>query len=165
MSSNNRKKKVVVGAALGVFAFTGGIAIAYYNADIADSSNAGSASVAANQAQNIVATLGTAATGLVPGGPASTLSVTLTNGNDYAVGVDAKTLSLDLAKLTSSLPGCTNANALLSAAPVTGYSNVFAAKGTATVTFDVSMADSTTVDQTPCAGATFTIPVVVTDTV
>lgn len=165
--STHRTKKVVALAALGVFAFTGGVAIAYYTTEIDTASAAGQASISPDQAQAIVATFTSAATGLVPGGPAQTLTLSLTNGNDYAVAVGGKTLSLDLANMTTATPNCTNAVALLSAQPValTGAAQVFAKGETKSIDFVLSMGDSTTVDQTPCIGAEFTVPVVVSNTV
>lgn len=163
--SSNRTKKVVALAALGVFAFTGGIAIAYYTTDIDVTAATGTATVAPNQASNIVATFvpGSGPTALVPGAPAQPFVLNLRNDNSYAVAVDGDPLSLDFANMTSTVPGCTNAVALLSAADVslTGADAVFDAGVSRDVTFAVAMANSTTVDQTPCAGATFTIPVVV----
>jgi hypothetical protein len=155
------RKKVVVAATLGLLAFSSGLAAAYYNATISSTSLAGGATTAPATPANIVATLGSAATGLVPGAAPVPLEVTLTNPNSHSVGIAGRVLTLDMANLVASRPECTPGEALLSAAPSAPVNHVFPAGGTHTVTFQVSMADSLTVDQTDCAGASFTIPVLV----
>jgi hypothetical protein len=157
----SNRKKVVVAATLGLLAFSGGLAAAYYNATITATSLDGGASTAAAAPANITATLQSAATGLVPGASAP-LTVRLTNPNPYSVGIAGRVLTLDTAALTSpDKPACVAGEALLSAAPSAPLTHVFPAGGTHDVVFTVSMADSPTVDQTDCIDATFTIPVTV----
>ena len=159
----SNRKKVVVGATLGLLAFSSGLAAAYYNAKVTPTSLAGGASVSAQGPQNITATLADPATdgahGLVPGASA-TLTLTLTNPNAYTVGL-GQTLSLDTANLVSPThPACSAAEAALSAVLAGPLPSTIPATGTAPVAFTVTM-DDAPLDQSDCIGATFTIPVTV----
>lgn len=164
-----RSKKVAAAVGAGAIAVAAtGVAYAYYSADIQGISSAtGAASVSSAGPDDVTAALTTGASGLVPGGDATTVVVTLTNSNPYYVNVSGKTLTLDVANLTGP-DGCAdNTVALLSAdtaeSPV---ASIAGDGGTADVTFhNVKMADNATVNQTDCIGGSFDIPVTVADTV
>ena len=163
-------KKVVAALGAGAIAVLAtGVAYAYYTAGITGSSVAG-ATQSSTGASNVTVSLSSAASNLVPGSSAKSLVVTLTNNNAYYVNVTGKTLTLDFAHMTSSVGAtCTPASghgndvALLSASPQSApTASIAGSGGTATVTFnDVAEDNSATVDQTPCVGATYTIPVVI----
>ncbi len=141
---------LVAGAAAALVA--SGIAYAYYTAGVA-SSGTGAASAAANTSLDITFG-GSTVSGLVPGGSAVDATVTFTNPNAYAVGYGAKTIAVS--SVTGPAGCATNAVAGLSGTG-TLPAGVLAANGTTTVTVPVAMVDSTTVDQTACAGASLTI--------
>ena len=141
---------LVVGTSTALAA--GGLAYAYYLAGIA-SSGTGGATAAPNTAQLVTFGASTVS-GLVPGGSSVDATVTFTNPNGYAVSYPAKSLAVSS---VAGPAGCaSNAVALLSGS-ATLPAGVLPANGTTTVTVPVSMADSTTVDQTACAGASLTI--------
>jgi hypothetical protein len=139
----SKKAAAVLGAgAIAVAA--SGVAYAYYTTTIDDSSTAGSASVSSSGPSHVTASLGTAASGLVPGGHAD-LVVTLTNSNSYSVNVSGKTLTLDFANMTGGQTGCnSNTVAGFSALPKTLPAGTIIAgnNGTAPATFTVNMADA-----------------------
>lgn len=146
------RSALVLGAGVATAVLAGGIAYAYYLTGVA-SSGTGSATAAPNTSQDVTFGASTVS-GLVPGGAAVNATVTFTNPNAHAVGYAAKTIAVSG---VSGPTGCaTNAVAQLSGT-ATLPAGVLPANGTTTVTVPVSMADSTTVDQTACAGATLTI--------
>lgn len=151
MRKLSKRSMAVLASATAVITVSG-IAYAYYLTDVA-ASGTGSASAAANNSLNITFAASTIS-GLVPGGSAQSTTVTFTNPNPYAVNYAGKTISV---ASVSGPTGCaTNAVALLSgSAPLPA--GVLAAGATTTVSVPVSMADSTTVDQSSCAGGTFTV--------
>jgi len=148
-----RKRSTFVlagGAAAALVA--GGIAYAYYSTGVAPSGT-GSATTATNNALDLTFGASTVS-GLVPGGSAVNATVTFTNPNAYAVGHPAKTISVSG---VSGPTGCASNAVALLGGTATLPAGTLQANGTKTVTVPVSMADSTTVDQTSCAGATLTI--------
>lgn len=152
MPSLRHRRTLVLVASAAAALLAGGIAYAYYSAGVAPTGT-GSAGAAANTSQDVTFGASTVS-GLVPGGGPVDATVTFTNPNAYAVSHGAKTISVSS---VSGPAGCaTNAVALLSGT-ATLPAGVLAAGATTTVTVPVSMADSTTVDQTACAGASLTI--------
>lgn len=146
------KKTVAVAGTAAVVVAAAGVAYAYYATSIVGTGT-GTATPAANAAQALTFA-SSAISGLVPGGSAANTTVTFTNPNPYAVSYPARVVSVSS---VSGPTGCaTNAVALLS-----GTANLSAgvlpANGTTTISVPVSMADSSTVDQTACAGAALTV--------
>lgn len=150
-TSVTRKTFAALGGLIGA-TLVAGVASAYYLSGVAGSGT-GTATTAVNNALDVTF-VGSTISGLVPGGSAVSTTVTFTNPNPYAVNFPAKTVSVGS---VSGPTGCaTNAVALLSGTG-TLPAGVLAAGATTTVTVPVSMADSTTVDQTACAGKTLTV--------
>lgn len=148
------KRTTIVAASAVTVMTVSGIAYAYYLAGVVGTGS-GTATPAANNSAAVTWTASTVS-GLVPGGDAVDSTFTFTNPNSYAVNYTGRTIALDS---VSGPTGCaSNATALLSidGAP-TLAAGVLAAGATTTVTVPVKMADSTTVDQTACAGASLTL--------
>jgi hypothetical protein len=150
-SMKTRTSVILVGASAAAV-LVAGVASAYYLTSVSGTGT-GTATPAANAATALTFA-GSAISGLVPGGSAVSSTVTFTNPNPYAVSYPAKTIAVSS---VSGPAGCaTNAVALLSgSAPLAA--GILAAGGTTTVSVPVSMADSTTVDQSACAAASLTI--------
>lgn len=151
MLTTTRKSVIAVGTATAVV-FVAGVASAYYLTSVSGSGT-GSATPAANNSAAITFAA-SSITGLVPGAPAVDATVTFTNPNSYAVNYAGKTVSVSS---VSGPAGCAdNTVALLSgSAPLPA--GILGAGLTTTVTVPVSMADSLTVNQNACAGASLTI--------
>ncbi|HEU0131553.1 MAG TPA: hypothetical protein VFQ85_11255 [Mycobacteriales bacterium] len=146
------KRSLAVVATATAVVTAGGIAYAYYLTDVA-ASGTGSAAAAANNSASITFAA-SSITGLVPGGTAKSTTVTFTNPNPYAVNYAGKTISVSA---VSGPAGCAdNTVALLSGSAPLG-AGILAAGASTTVSVPVSMADSASVDQTSCAGATLTV--------
>jgi len=146
------KRTIAIAGSTAVALTAAGVAYAYYTGSIAGS-GVGTATPAANPAATITFAAG-AISGLVPGGSPVNATVTFTNPNAFAVSYPARTVSVSS---VAGPAGClTNATALLSGSGSLP-AGVLAANGTQAVTVAVSMADSTTIDQTACAGAPLTV--------
>lgn len=146
------KRTTIVAASAATVMTLSGIAYAYYQAGVAGSGSGSATTTALADAVQNVTFAASEITGLVPGGSAVS-TITFTNPNTFSVAIPAKTI--DVAGVdTNGL--CTSAKALLS-----GTGNLaqqtLAAGGTTTVNVTVSMADSSSVDQTDCAGKTLTV--------
>lgn len=148
---NSRKATVVIGTAAAVVTLAG-IASAYYVSSSVAGSGTGSAATA-NTTPAALTFAGSAITGLVPGGSAVT-TITFTNPNAFAVQYPGKTISVS--SVTGPAGCATNAVALLTGSAAWA-GGVLAANGTATLPLTVSMGDSTTVDQSSCNNASFTV--------
>jgi len=146
------KRTMIVAASAATALTVGSIAYAYYLTGV-QGTGTGSATPAANDSLQ-VSWSGTAITGLVPGGSAINQTITFTNPNSYSVNYPAK--SIAISSVSGPANCATNAVALLSGS-ATLPAGVLAGNGTTTVNVPISMADSTTVDQTACAGAPLTI--------
>jgi len=146
----HRKATVLIGTSAAVVALAGA-AYAYYAGGIA-----GSGSGTAATADSTISDLtfeASAITGLVPG-TSQTTTITLTNGNAFAVGYPATTFSVGS---VSGPTGCdTNAVALLSGS-ANKVAGVLASGASTTVDVVVSMADSLTEDQSACNDASFDV--------
>jgi hypothetical protein len=150
MRISTRKSVVAIGTTAALVAVTG-IAYAYY-ATTVSGTGTGGASVA-SAAPAALTFAASTVTGLTPGGTVNA-TVTFTNPNAFAVGYPAKTVAV---QSVSGPTGCaTNAVAKLSGSGSL-IAGVLAAGGTVPVTVPVTMEDSLTVDQSSCAGGTFTI--------
>lgn len=159
MRTYSTKSKIVVAAVTAGTLAVSGVAYAYY-ASTASGSVDGSAATATSTVANVTPTAATTITGLVPGGSAQNATITLTNSNSYAVRIPVGK-SISVASVTGPAGCADNTVALLSGTvgiPATTLSKSGAAGSTMTVVVPVSMADSTTVDQTSCNGpASFTV--------
>ena len=146
-------RKVVAGLAGSIGAvLVAGVASAYYLTGIAGTGT-GSATAAANTAADITFAA-SEISGLVPGGAAVSTTVTFTNPNPYAVSYAGRTISV------SSVSGpadCDDNDVALLSGSAALPGGVLAKGATTTVTVPVSMSDSTTVDQSACAGAPLTV--------
>lgn len=148
------KRTTIVAVSAATVMTVTGIAYAYYLAGVVGTGS-GSATPAANTSASVTWTA-SSVSGLVPGGSAVDSTFTFTNPNSYAVNYTGRSIALDT---VSGPAGCTsNATALLSIVGTpTLPAGVLAAGATTTVTVPLKMADSTTVDQTACAGAALTV--------
>lgn len=147
------KRTAVLAASSAAVVATAGIAYAWYSANVVGTGS-GTATPAANTA-SAVTWAADPISGLVPGGSAVNQTLTFTNPNDYSVGYTAK--SITISSVTGPTGCATNAVALLSAPTATLPAGQLAGHATTTVNVAVSMGDSTTVDQSACAGAPLTI--------
>jgi hypothetical protein len=146
------KRTIAVAGSAAVVMTAAGVAYAYYLTGVAGTGT-GSATPAVNNALNLTFSASTIS-GLVPGAASVPTTVTFTNPNAYAVNFAGKTIAVSS---VSGPAGCAdNAVALLSGS-VALPAGVLAKNASTTVVVPVSMADSTTVDQTACAGAPLTI--------
>jgi hypothetical protein len=145
------KRSMTLVAATTAALTAAGVASAYYLTDLV-ATGTGAASTAANASASITWTT-SSVTGLVPGGTAKTSTVTFTNPNAYAVNYASKTISVTS---VSGATGCDLATSLIHGSAVLP-AGVLAAGATTTLNVPISMDDSTTVDQTPCAGKTLTL--------
>lgn len=147
------KRTIAVAGSAAVALTAAGVAYAYYATGIAGTGT-GTATPAANESLDITFAA-SAISGLVPGGAPVSTTVTFTNPNAYAVGYPSRVVSV--ASVSSADPACaSNAVALLSGT-ATLAAGVLDAGATRTLSVPVSMANSTTVDQTACAGEALTV--------
>jgi hypothetical protein len=147
---NSRKASVLIGTTAAVTALAG-VAYAYYSGAV-NGSGTGSAATANTTVQNLTISA-SAITGLVPG-TSQVTTITLANPNSFAVSYPGKTIAVSS---VSGPTGCAdNLVALLSgSAPWAG--GVVAHNASVTLPLTVTMADSTSVDQSACNNAAFTI--------
>jgi hypothetical protein len=150
-SMKTRTSVILVGASAAAV-LVAGVASAYYLTSVSGSGT-GTATPAANAAQALTFA-GSAISGLVPGGSAVNATVTFTNPNPYAVSYPAKTITV---ASVSGPAGCVDNDVALLSGTGSLTGGVLAHNATTTVTVPVTMGDSTTVNQTACAGATLTI--------
>jgi hypothetical protein len=133
----------------------GGIAYAYYTAGVTGTGT-GSAVTDANTSA-AVTWAASQVTGLAPG-VTKTATVTVTNPNAYAVHYSSKSVTLSGIDTNGA---CDTATAVLTSPGATMPAATLTKSGTAgdhtTFTIDITMSDSPTVDQTPCAGKTLAL--------
>lgn len=158
MRTFNKRTMVMAGTAAAVVA-TASIAYAYYAATVSGSGSGSAATANTTIADVQPITSGTGApsaiSDLVPG-TSKTATVTLKNTNTFAVRIPATTVSVT--GMTGTMPAdCDTINK----AGITGSGSVPAqsiiAGGTVAVTVTVSMADSTTLDQSACNNKSFNL--------
>lgn len=147
---NSRKATVVIGTAAAVVTLAG-IASAYYLGSV-NGTGTGSAATANTVVGNL-SFAGSSITGLVPGGSQVT-TITLTNPNAFAVSYPAKTIAVSS---VSGPTGCADNTVAILSGSANWAGGVLAANGTATLPLTVTMADSTTVDQSGCNNKSLTI--------
>lgn len=145
------KRSIVITAGVTAALTAVGVASAYYLTDVA-ASGTGSAVTAAN-ASTPITWSAAEVTGLVPGGSAVNATVTFTNPNAYAVNFPAKTITVSS---VSGATGCDFTSSLIRGT-ATLAAGVLAKNGTTTLQVPISMGDSTTTDQTACAGKTLSL--------
>lgn len=151
MRLSSRKSIVGIGSAAAVV-LVAGAASAYYLTSVSGSGT-GTATPAANASAAITFSASTVS-GLVPGGSAVSSTVTFTNPNSYAVNYPAKTIAVSS---VSGPTGCADNTVALLSGSAALPAGILAAGASTTVSVPVSMADSTTVNQNACAGASLTV--------
>ena len=148
MTFTSRKKRIVAAAAVGALALGGGLAYAYWTST---GSGTGSATTGTSTAFTVTST--TSGSALTPGGPADTVSFTVTNpgtGNQKLTAVAVTVAASDGSSWTA-VPGCsagdyTVGTPSFNAGVITPGNNIV---GTVTL----QMKD-TGINQDACKGAT-----------
>lgn len=143
-------KTIVVIAATAAAVAVSGIAYAWYAAGVAGTGT-GTATPATVTTANVTFSA-SAITGLVPGGPSVTATVTPHNSNAYSVHIPQKTVDVTNAVGTD----CTNAQAALSGTGTLTAQTIAAGEDGTPFEVEVSM-DDTASDQTSCQGKALTV--------
>ena len=157
--------KVGLGVATGAAILAGGgAAFAYLSETGHVSATGGTGTVTPSHGTSVSAITWSAgtATGLVPGSTSQNVTITLSDPNPYSVNIGSWTFAVSS---VSGPTGCAdNTVALLSGSATTPATFVVpTGVSTATVTVPVTMADSTTIDQSKCIGAPLTVTFGATD--
>lgn len=145
------KRTTIVAAAAATVMTASGIAYAWYAAGVAGSGS-GSATPAANTAQDVTFAA-SSISGLLPGGAAVSTTVTPANPNPYSVHILAHTVTVS----SASGGSCTTDEAQLSGSATMVEQTIPANSNGTPFTIAVSMADDATKDQTDCAGTPLTV--------
>jgi hypothetical protein len=134
-----------------------GVATGYYRSVVA-STGTGSAATSGVTAPTFTVT-GTVSTGLYPGGPGATMTVTVHNANSRAIAVQSLA-SAGTVTVSGASGTCTTTGLTVNAAPSALPASV-PAGSTVTLTLTGAVTMGLTADS-GCQGATFTIPLKVT---
>lgn len=155
-----RPRKLVVAASVGAIMIFAGAALAVWSA-----TGQGGGSAKALTAATVTVNAVTGAADLYPGGPAGSVSFTLTNTNPYSITFDELTAAsvTGVSGGLGTTPACATTDLTVSTLPITGL-NVQVVAGanpspTKSVAGVVSM-DATAPDD--CQGAVFTITLTLT---
>jgi hypothetical protein len=151
----NKKKRIVLVAALAIAATAIGAAIAAWT-----TSGSGSGQAQAGTAQNLTISAGTPSTSLYPGASAD-VAATITNPNPYPVHVSS--IALGAVSVDAGHSGCNLASVTVTSPQDNAGAgwNVAASGGTANVHLATAISmDNTSNDS--CQGATFTVALTAT---
>jgi hypothetical protein len=155
----NRKVAIIAATTAAAMGAAGvGFAYVTETSNVSATGGTGTATPTVGTVSNLTWSAGTAAAGLVPGGAAQNVTITLSNGNPYSVNIGAWKFAVSSASGT----GCTNAQANLSGNATTPATfivpgKIGATNGTNTFTVPVSMGDLPAVDQGGCIGVPLTV--------
>ena len=144
------KKTAVVAAGAVTVLTLGGIAYAYYSANVAGSGT-GTATPADPTVADVTFSASTIS-GLLPGGAAVTTVVTPANPNPYAVRITARTVSVD----TATGGDCDDAEAALTGSATMVAQTIAANSNGTPFNLAVSMGETGT-NQDDCAGTALTV--------
>lgn len=142
--------KIAVALGTGAVLVAGsGAAFAYLTETgaVSATGDTGTVTPSAGTPTNLTWSAGTA-TGLVPGGSAQDVTITVSNSNTYSVNIGAWKFAV--ASVSGPTNCASNTVAQLSGSATTTAPFVVPAGGTNTVTVPVSMADDPTHDQSAC---------------
>ncbi|MGD0167482.1 MAG: hypothetical protein ABSC51_09390 [Gaiellaceae bacterium] len=146
MKKHLSKRRVVFAAIVVVaLAIASGVAFAYFSSS---GSNTGTAGVGTSQSL-AVAQSGTVPSGLVPGGPAQDVQVTVTNNASFKQSLSALTISLD----NTQLPAGCDASWFTVTSPTVASPIVLAAHASTNLTGSIQMTESNSL-QDNCKNAT-----------
>jgi len=144
------KRSVVLAASFAAVLTAGGIAYAWFSANVA-----GTGTGAATPADPTVADVtfsASSVSGLLPGGPSVTATVTPHNPNPFSVHITQKTVSVS----SASGGACSAAEAALSGSAVMVEQTIAAGADGTPFDIDVSMGE-TGASQDDCAGTPLTV--------
>lgn len=144
------KRSVVVGASLAVVLTASGIAYAWFSANVAGTGS-GSATPGSPTVADVTFSA-SSVSGLLPGGPAVSATVTPHNPNPFSVHITQRTVSVS----SASGGACSAAEAALSGSATMVEQTIPANSDGTPFTIDVSMGE-TGASQDDCAGTALTV--------
>ena len=148
MKRNTRNSYVLMGAGAAAILLGGGVAFAFWT-----SSGTGSGTAAAGTTDSVdITQVGTAITGLYPGGPGQTISIDIANPNDGDVSIGDVTAAV----LSTSDAGCTAADFAISG-PVYGGGTISGGATQPASAATISMVNDALRNQDACKGVTVTL--------